>query len=268
MTRRLTLLLTLAGCLLATTANAQFNRRDPATGEVYKVEFSYGWWRPDPTIVASSESLGIPGTLIDFETDLGVTKQRVREFRLVLRPARKHKLRIDYLPIDYKVEGHILNREIVFNGQSFNVGLPINVEAAFKTLKLSYEYDFYYRDRGYVGFVLDTKVTRARIDFASPLTSEFAEATAPIPAIGIAGRAYAARNVAVGGEATFFKLPTSENNDYSGKYYDYDFYATLNFNDNAGLTGGWRKLDLDYTVKTDFGQLNLTGLYFLGVVRF
>jgi hypothetical protein len=267
MTRRL-IFLTLTCCLVAATADAQFSRRDPATGERYKVELAYGWWRPDPTIQASSESLGIPGTLIDFETDLGITKQRVREVRLVLRPSLKHKFRFDYLPIDYEVEGHILNRQIIFNGQSYAVGLPVNVEAAFKTLKISYEYDFVYRDRGYVGFVLDTKVTRARIDFASPVATEFAEATAPIPAIGIAGRAYAARNVAVGGEATFFKLPSSDNTDYTGKYYDYDFYATLNFNDNAGITGGWRRLDLDYTVKTDFGKLNLTGLYFLGVVRF
>jgi hypothetical protein len=267
MTRRLTLF-TLACCLVATSANAQFNRRDPATGELYKVELSYGWWRPEPTIQASSESLGIPGTLIDFESDLGITKQRVREVRLVLRPGRKHKFRFDYLPIDYEVEGHILNRPIVFNGQAFTVGLPINVEAAFKTFKISYEYDFYYQDRGYVGLVLDTKVTRARIDFASPVATEFAEATAPIPAIGVAGRGYVARNVAVGGEATFFRLPSSEDTDYTGKYYDYDFYGTINFNNNAGVTAGWRKLDLSYTVKTDFGKLNLTGLYFMGVVRF
>ena len=56
--------------------------------------------------------------------------------------------------------------------------------------------------------------------------------------------------------------------DYDGSYFDYDFYATINFNNNAGVTGGWRKLDLDYTVKEDFGSLDLRGLYVLGVVRF
>ena len=129
MTRRLTLFLTLASCLVATTAHAQFNRADPATGETYKVEVAYGWWRPEPTISVSSESLGIPGTLIDFETDLGILKERIREIRVVLRPAKKHKFRIDYLPIGYEVEDHVLSREIVFNGQSFVVGLPINVDA-------------------------------------------------------------------------------------------------------------------------------------------
>ena len=181
MTRRLTLLLILAASLVASTADAQFSRRDPATGEVYKVEFAYGWWRPEPTISIASEGLGIPPTLIDFETDLGIEKTRVREFRVVLRPARKHKLKLDYLPINYQVEGHVLSRTIVFNGQSYVVGLPVNLDADFTTLKIGYEYDFLYRDRGYLGLVIDAKVTRARIDFASPINDEFAEATAPIP---------------------------------------------------------------------------------------
>jgi hypothetical protein len=269
MTRRFLLpLLTLAACLVANTANAQFSRRDPATGEVYRVELAYGWWRPEPTIGVASEGLGIPPTLIDFETDLGIGKQRVREFRLVLRPSRAHKFKFDYLPIGYTVEGYLLKRNIVFNGQSYAVGLPVNLDADFTTLKIGYEYDFIYKDRGFLGFVLDTKVTRARVDLDSPINSEFAEATAPIPTIGAAGRAYVARNVAVGAEMTFFSLPGGEDRDYDGSYYDYDFYATINFTNNVGVTGGWRKLDLDYTVKEDFGTLDLRGLYVNGVVRF
>ena len=135
MTRRLTLLLTLAGCLVATTADAQFNRRDPATGEVYKIELGYGWWRPNPTIIASSDGSRHPGDAHRF-------RDRPRHRRSTgsaksgscSGPPRKHKFRFDYLPIDYIVEGHILNREIVFNGQSFTVGLPVNVDAGFRTI--------------------------------------------------------------------------------------------------------------------------------------
>jgi hypothetical protein len=268
MTRRLTLLLTLAASLVAGTAHAQFSRRDPATGETYRVEVAYGWWRPEPTINIASEGLGIPPTLVDFETDLGIEKQRVREFRVVLRPARKHKFKFDYLPIGYEVEGHVLTRTIVFNGQSYVVGLPVNVEADFTTLKIGYEYDFIYRDRGYLGFVIDTKVTRARIDFESPINAEFAEATAPIPTLGFAGRAYPARNVAVGGEFTFFQIPGGDDRDYDGSYFDYDVYGTFNFNNNFGVTGGWRKLDLNYTVRRDYGALDLRGYYVHAVVRF
>ena len=268
MTRRLTLLLTLAASMVAGTADAQFNRRDPATGEVYHVEIAYGWWRPEPTVQIASEGLGIPPTLIDFESDLGIEKERVRELRIVLRAARKHKFKFDYLPIKYEVADHVLTRTIVFNGLAYTVGVPVNVDAKFTTLKIGYEYDFLYYDRGYLGFVLDTKVTRARIDVDSPINTEFAEAVAPIPTIGVAGRGYAGRNVAFGGEFTFFQIPGGENRDYDGSYFDYDVYGTVNFSNNAGVTGGWRKLDLDYTVKRDFGKLDLRGFYVMGVVRF
>ena len=171
----------------------------------------------------------------------------MREFRVVLRPAKKHKFKFDYLPISYEIVDHVLERTIVFNGQSYTVGLPVNVDAKFTTLKIGYEYDFLYNDRGYLGFVLDTKITRARIDFDSPINSEFAEAVAPIPTVGLAGRGYVARNVAVGGEFTFFQIPGGEDRDYDGSYFDYDVYGTVNFTNNVGVTGGWRKLDLDYT---------------------
>ena len=268
MTRRLTLLLTLAASMVAGTAHAQFSRSDPATGEKYNVEIAYGWWRPNPTIDIASEGLGIPPTLIDFETDLGIEKERVRELRIVLRPARKHKFLFDYLPIKYEVEGHVLTREIIFNGQSYTVGLPVNLDASFNTLGIGYEYDFLYKVRGYLGFILAAKFTKARIDFDSPVNSEFAEATAPIPTFGFAGRAYPARNFALGGAFTLFQIPGGEDRDYDGSYFDYDLYATLNFTHNVGVTGGWRKVDLDYTVKQDFGSLDLSGLYVLGVVRF
>ena len=268
MTRRLTLLLTLAASMVAGTAHAQFNRSDPATGEVYAVELAYGWWRPAPTIQIASEGLGIPPSLIDFETDLGVESQRMREFRIVLRPGKKHKFKFDYLPINYEIVDHVLERTIVFNGQSYTVGVPVNVDAKFTTLKIGYEYDFLYYDRGYLGFIVDTKVTRARIDVDSPINSEFAEATAPIPTVGLAGRGYVARNVAFGGEFTFFQIPGGEDRDYDGSYFDYDVYGTINFTKNVGVTGGWRKLDLDYTDELDFGSLDLAGWYIMGVVRF
>jgi hypothetical protein len=249
-------------------AEAQFSRRDPATGEVYGIEVAYGWWKPDPTITFSSEEFDIPGTIVDFENDLGIGSKRLSELRVALRPARKHKFRVDYLPIGYDVEGHILSRPIIFNGQVFVANIPVNVDAEWNTWKIGYEYDFVYRDRGFFGVTFDVKYTRASIDFESPITAEFARVSAPIPGIGAIGRGYLLRNVAVTGEFSWFSIPDSESRDYSGHYYDFDLYGTVNFNRNVGVMGGWRRLDLGYIVELDTGDLDMTGLYFLGVVRF
>ena len=47
------------------------------------------FWNADPDLIISSESLGIPGDDIDLVNDLGIEDKRLREFRLVLRPATK-----------------------------------------------------------------------------------------------------------------------------------------------------------------------------------
>jgi hypothetical protein len=253
---------------VSVTAEAQVQRTDPATGEKYAVEVAYGWWSPNPDIEVSSESLGIPGTVIDFVEDFGFETKQLPEFRAVLRPARKHKFRLDYVPIKYEVEGAMLRRPITFNGQTFNVGLPINADTTWNTWRFGYEYDFIYRDRGFVGLLLEAKYTKASISFESPVTSEFAEARAPIPAVGLIGRGYPVRNLAVTGEFSMFRLLNRVEDDYKAHYYDVDLYATLNFTNNVGVTGGYRSLDVSYTVDFDYGQLQMKGYYIMGVVRF
>jgi hypothetical protein len=253
---------------VSVTAEAQLRRNDPATGEKYNVEVAYGWWSPSPDIEVSSESLGIPGTVIDFVDDFGYEKKRLGEFRAVLRPARKHKFRLDYVPIKYSVEDARLNRPITFNGQTFPVSLPVNTDTTWNTWRFGYEYDFVYRDRGFVGLLLEAKYTKASINLESPITTEFAEARAPIPAVGLIARGYPVRNVAVTGEFSLFRLLNREEDDYKAHYYDLDIYGTLNFTNNVGVMGGFRSLDVSYTVDFDYGQLKMKGYYVMGVVRF
>jgi hypothetical protein len=258
--------------VLAAPAEAQYGRyrptTDPATGERYNVELAYGFWNPTPQLQVSGESLGIPGSVIDLVPDLGITKKKFREFRLVLRPAKKHKFRIGYTPVKYTVDDAILHRSIVFNGQTFNLGLPVTAEANWKVWRLGYEYDFISRNRGFLGAIVEAKYTHADFNLASPVTTEFASAKAPIPALGIIGRGYLARNAALTGEFTLFRLLNRDTDKYKGSYYDFDFYGTLNFTNNVGVQAGYRSLDVSYTVKEDFGSMTLKGYYFMGVVRF
>ena len=65
--------------LTTSPALAQFRPRpvsDPTTGESYRIEASAGFWNPSTTMTISSESLGIPGSTIDFKKDLGLKDQR------------------------------------------------------------------------------------------------------------------------------------------------------------------------------------------------
>ena len=80
----------------------------------------------------------------------------------------------------------------------------------------------------------------------------------------------ARRDPSITGEFTFFKLPEKALNseDYSGKYYDFDLYGTVNFTNNLGAQLGYRSFDVFYKVKKDNGTMKLKGVYFGGVARF
>jgi hypothetical protein len=261
-----------AACLLtAVPASAQYGRgslSDPATGETYHVEIGGYLWSPDPTIAITSESLGIIGSRIDFVEDFGIEDNTFKQLKVALRPGRKHKFRFEYTPIGYTQEA-ILNRTIVFNGQRFDISLPVLADLKWKAMRFGYEWDFVYRDRGFVGLILDVKYTDVEASLENALVGrEFVRARAPIPAIGAIGRVYVVPNVSITGEFSGFRLPEGIDDEYRGKYFDFDLYGTVNFSDSFGAQAGYRSFTVFYRVEEDEGDLKLNGLYFGGVVRF
>ena len=259
-------------CLLtALPASAQYgggSLSDPATGETYHVEIGGYFWSPEPTIAITSEALGIIGSRIDFVEDFNIENETFTQLKAVLRPGRKHKLRFEYTPISYSEEA-TLTRTIIFNGQRFDIALPVLAELKWKAMRFGYEWDFVYRDRGFVGVLLDVKYTDVEASLENALVGrEFARARAPIPAIGIIGRGYLAPNVSITGEFSGFKLPEGIDEEYRGKYFDFDLYGTVNFSDNFGAQLGYRSLTVFYKVEEDEGDFKMKGFYFGGVARF
>jgi len=254
----------------AVPAQAQYGAQGSssrATGENYHVEIAGNLWGPTPAIFISSESLeGIIGTRIDFVEDLGIEKNWFRQLKVVLRPGIKHKFRFEYTPIHYEAQA-TLRRNVVFNGISFPLAIPVQTELTWRAYRFAYEWDFVYRDRGFAGLVLETKYTDVEASLTNRLDTEFVRARAPIPAIGFIGRGYVAPNIAITGEFTFFKVPDVDE-DYGGRYFDFDLYGTVNFTDNVGAQGGYRSFNVTYKVEHDDGDLQMRGLYLGGVVRF
>jgi hypothetical protein len=255
---------------LAAPASAQYSVKeasDPATGERYHVEIGGFFWNPTPDIAISSESLGIVGSDIDFVNDLGIKKTRFKQLRMVLRPARKHKLRFEYTPISYDAVGQ-LTADVIFNGIRFPVTFPVTTNLEWKAYRFGYEYDFISRDRGFVGLILEAKYTDVQATLSNFVATEFARARAPIPAIGGIARVYIVPNISITGEFSGIKLPESINQDYRAKYYDLDIYGTVNFTDHFGAQAGYRSFDVLYKVEKDAGDLQMKGLYLGGIVRF
>lgn len=271
-----------AALLVSTPAFAQYRPQpigDPSPGENYHIEFSAAYWYPSADIgIASAGSgalAGIAGTTIDFKNDLGLTDQHFPQLKLVLRASKRNKFRAELIPIKYEQAAQ-LNRTVVFNGQRYNIGLPVNSSLDWKAWRFAYEFDIISRDRGYLGIVLDAKYTAVSATLTSPLAAEFAHAKAPIPAIGAIGRVYVVPYFSVTAELTGFKVPDIGSQTiggiaepkYRAHYADFDLYGTLNFTNYIGAQLGYRVLDLGYLVNADSGTLTMKGLYFGAVVRY
>ena len=261
----------LAFVVSALPAQAQFESRsasDRATGENYRIEIAGFLWNPTPDMAIQSEALGIIGSRIDLIEDLGLEKARFNQLKVVLRPATKHKLRFEYTPIRYEQPNGTLRRTIIFNGIAYDVALPVATTVRWNAYRFAYEYDIIYRDRGFLGLVLEAKYTDVEATVANFLNTEFVRARAPIPALGAIARVYVAPNISITGEFGGFKLPESIDENYQGRYFDYDVYGSVNLTDHFGAQVGYRSLDVFYRVDDDQGELKLKGLYFGGAVRF
>jgi hypothetical protein len=270
--------LTLVLLFAASPARAQFQPRpvdDPATGERYHIEAAAGFWFPSTEMNISSTALGQIGSLIDFKRDLGLEDQRFSELHLVLRPSKSHKFRLQYIPLSYTQTGR-LPTTIIFNGQRYDIGLPVNSTLDWKAWRLGYEYDFIVKDRGFGGFLLDFKYTDVSATLASSIRSDFIQASAPIPTIGGIFRVYPVANVSITGEVSGFSLgwlPDSLIKENDGHYADVDFYGTVNFTNYVGVQVGYRSFDVAYQIGrggilTDTGAFTVKGLYFGVVARY
>ena len=97
---------------------------------------------------------------------------------------------------------------------------------------------------------------------------EFVRARGPIPALGAVLRLYPLSTLSVAAEVTAIRLPNNVVNDYSGRYVDVDFYATVNFIESLGLQIGYRSLDLSLVANEDIADLRLAGIYLGALLRF
>lgn len=273
---RLSMLLPVLFAVAASPARAQFSPRDVddrATGETYRVEGAFGLWFPTSDMTINSSALGIAGNDINFKTDLGLEDQRFSETHLVLRPFKKHKLRFQFIPIHFEQSSQ-LKRDVIFEGQRYSVGVPVNSVLDWKAFRFAYEYDFLYRSRWFAGFILDAKYTDVFAQLQSPLDTESIHAKAPIPTLGGVVRVYVVPNISITGELTGFDLPSSLIKNYQAHYADFDIYGTVNVTNNFGAQLGFRTFDVGYTVTKntgftqDAGSFVLKGLYLGGVARF
>ena len=271
---RLYAIAALASMLLAAAApaQAQFKPRpigEPTLGEDYLVEGGVDLRFPTADVLITSESLGIPGTNIDFKTDLGLTDQTFPALHLQFRPSKRNKFRFQLIPINFS-QSATLTRDVVFNGQRYKIGVPVNSTLDWKAYRFGYEFDFISKDRGFVGFIVEAKYTDVDGDAAAARSSTSSRArrrrfrrSAASPA------STSSRTSRSPASSPASRCPTA-----SMKRYDRPLrrlrhlrHGELHATTSACRAATARSI-VGYLIKTDTGSFTLKGIYFGVVARY
>ncbi|NOT26032.1 MAG: hypothetical protein HOP16_08000 [Acidobacteria bacterium] len=239
-----------------------------AQGQI--VEAGLRYWKPSPEIVLSTGGLTALGLGdVDFVNEFGFEDERFRELRATI--GRGHKFRLRKVTFEYNEETTI-QRTIVFQGRPLTVGTQATGDVKWDLWTFGYEWDFISRSGGFLGFVTDLKYNKVTASIESPMLTSAAttDVTAPVPTIGVIGRANLGTYGSITSEFTGLSLKRGTDSDdpFEGKFYDFDIYGTINLGRNAGIEVGYRSIDVHYLVDDDSGDLKMKGPYFGGVVKF
>ena len=176
----------------------------------------------DSDLRLSNPNLGIPGTRVDFESDLGLDSSRVMpKVSAGVRFLRRFRLEGDFFQLSRS--GHLpLKGTLVIDDTVF----PINVDvhSKFKTniYRVALGYSFVRNDNVELGVAVGAHITDAafRIRGEGPLgitLEEHRSKSAPLPNVGLYGSTGLGGNFSLVGNVDAFKMKYGK---YKGQLFD------------------------------------------------
>src|SRR5215204_1702707 len=96
-------------------------------------EIVANFWKPSPDLTVQN---------VPFVGPLGIEDTWFTEFRVTLKPGRKHKLRFGYLPMKYSEVDKLVEGTFTFQGRTYTVNLPVDYSVKWEVYRFGYEWDF------------------------------------------------------------------------------------------------------------------------------
>lgn len=218
------------------------------------------YWRPDAALRVSSDGPGLPGSQVDLMNDLGARDHGVPAFGLVLQPARRHRIRFEYLPIRYDSTA-TLAHDVAFSGSTYRRGDLVRSSFAWDAVNIGYEYDFIARPRLAVGAIGEAKLSWVRQELAGPTADLTRTTSVPAPALGAALRVSPDPRLTLYAEFRGFVVPDGRNGHFGGRYVDLDAGGTIGLARHVGLRAGLRWLNIRHLGAADTARMSFPGVY-------
>jgi hypothetical protein len=237
--------------LTASPAWAQFTVPTPSH-EDYHVEVGATFWTPKPDVVMRFKAAGPDIDLIGlFEID----EERFTDFHAIIKPARKHKIRVQHVKVSYDEE------------KTFPATGPALADFTWDVWRLGYEWDVVSGAGGFLGVIGELKTNHITTSIGRTPDSAAAAAdhNAPVPSVGGIVRGYVSKDASLTAEGTRFRLSRGGRH---AEFVDYDLYGTFNLGRHLAVRAGFRSMTIDYAIDDDAGTLKMKGPYWGGTIRF
>ena len=196
--------------------------------DVYKVRIYGFWFYSNPTGTFQDAT---SGNIINLHKDFGFSSYSTFSGKLDWKFTRKNHVYLVGAPFDQSRQT-VLQRTIVFRGQTFNVGVVTKANVTAPLIAPGYQYDIIRRRRGHLGLALQFNVFNSE-------ASLFAAAQVNTNNQVISGKKSLLVPIPVGGPQYRFYLTNSPRLYVEGNVFGMYFFGYGNFvstSDNVGVT--------------------------------
>ena len=176
----------------------------------------------DSDLRLSNPNLGIPGSRVDFESDLGLESSRLMpKVSGGIRFLRRFRLEGDFFQLSRS--GHLpLKGTLVIDDTVFPINVDVHSKFRTNIYRIAAGYSFVRNDNTELGFAVGAHVTDAffRIRGEGPLgitLEEHRSKSAPLPNVGLYGSTRLGGNFSLVGNVDAFKMKYG---NYKGQLFD------------------------------------------------
>ncbi len=202
---------------------------------------------------------GMSGTDIDFEKDLGFNKEVgtfLADFQW--RISQRSRFSFNYFKIK-RSSTHTLNKNIVFDGNTYQINSTVNSFFNTAIYQFSYGYAILSKPTYEAGVFIGTHIVGANAGIAlnganaGVATNNDFGFTAPLPDLGVWGGVAVSRRFAINLDLSYFALTL---NDKTGRLLGYNITFTYKLIKQLDLSLGYTGLDfkVDVTKKDAIGN--------------
>jgi len=197
MTKRTRVFLAVAVFIIACVGSGY--AQDAGDLDNYKWRVDGGWWFSHPSGYFGANQPG--GSYFNVNKDFGFGSYSTFTGKIDWHFGHKHHFLLSVTP-NYTSKTATLNRTIMFEGETFDVGAQVAANVNFLNVAPGYEYDIIRRNHGFLGLEVDFNLIRtyASLSLAGSVNGSGGAVSgsktfwAPLPAVGPVFRWYPLRD--------------------------------------------------------------------------